>query len=87
MYFEDVDLGYRLGKAGWRNRYQPDAVAVHTGAHSTNEDSAAMVHAHHESAKRFLSTKYRGPLLWPVRVALRIGLAVRSALVVRKLPD
>jgi N-acetylglucosaminyl-diphospho-decaprenol L-rhamnosyltransferase len=87
MYFEDVDLGYRLGKAGYRNLYEPAAVAVHTGAHSTNSDSAAMVHAHHESAKRFLGKKYQGWLLWPVRVVLRIGLAVRSALVVRKLRD
>lgn len=87
MYFEDVDLGYRLGRAGYRNLYEPDAEAVHTGAHSTNSDSAAMVHAHHESAKRFLGKKYAGWLLWPIRVVLRIGLALRSALVVRKLRD
>ena len=85
MYFEDVDLGNRLGKAGYRNVYEPAAIAVHTGAHSTNSDSIRMVQVHHESAKRFLEKKYQGALLWPVRVALRVGLAVRSALVVRKL--
>ncbi|HWH25522.1 MAG TPA: glycosyltransferase family 2 protein [Pseudolysinimonas sp.] len=85
MYFEDVDLGHRLGKAGYRNVYAPTATVVHTGAHSTNSDSARMVEVHHESAKRFLSKKYPGPLLWPIRIALRMGLAVRSALVVRKL--
>jgi N-acetylglucosaminyl-diphospho-decaprenol L-rhamnosyltransferase len=78
MYFEDVDLGYRLGKAGYRNVYEPGAVVVHSGAHSTNEDSAAMLQAHHESAKRFLSKKYPGVILWPVRVALRLGLAVEA---------
>lgn len=85
MYFEDVDLGYRLGKAGYRNVYDPSAVATHTGAHSTNSDSAQMVRAHHESAKRFLGKKYQGRILWPVRAVLRVGLALRSALVVRKL--
>jgi N-acetylglucosaminyl-diphospho-decaprenol L-rhamnosyltransferase len=85
MYFEDVDLGYRLGKAGYRNVYEPAATVVHTGAHSTTSDSANMVRTHHESAKRFLGKKYRGAILWPVRAVLRVGLAVRSALVVRKL--
>lgn len=85
MYFEDVDLGYRLGKSGYRNVYVPSATVVHTGAHSTNSDSAHMVRVHHESAKRFLGKKYRGALLWPIRVSLRLGLAVRSALVTRKL--
>ena len=85
MYFEDVDLGYRLGKAGYRNVYDPTAVVTHTGAHSTNSDSAQMVRTHHESAKRFLGKKYRGAVLWPVRAVLRVGLALRSALVVRKL--
>lgn len=83
MYFEDVDLGYRLGKAGYRSVYEPTAGATHTGAHSTAADSAAMVRAHHDSAKRFLSKKYSGAVLWPVRAALGLSLAVRSAFVRR----
>ncbi|MGA1835563.1 glycosyltransferase family 2 protein [Herbiconiux sp. 11R-BC] len=85
MYFEDVDLGYRLGRLGRRNVYEPNAVVLHTGAHSTTGDSAArMLEAHHDSAKRFLARKYSGPLRWPVRTALSLGLTVRSALVRRK---
>ena len=86
MYFEDVDLGYRLTKAGYRNIYFPAASVVHSGAHATTKDSALMVQAHHDSAKRFLKKKYRGPLLWPIRAGLGIGLSVRSALVTRRLP-
>jgi N-acetylglucosaminyl-diphospho-decaprenol L-rhamnosyltransferase len=36
MYFEDVDLGERLGKAGWQNVYVPSAIVVHTGGHATS---------------------------------------------------
>lgn len=85
MYFEDVDLGYRLGKAGYRNVYEPSAVVIHSGAHSTTTDSARMIRTHHESARRFLGKKYTGAVLWPIRAGLRLGLSVRSALVVRKL--
>lgn len=81
MYFEDVDLGYRIGKAGFRNVYEPAAVVTHTGAHSTSEHSGAMVRAHHASARRFLARKYSGPLLWPIRTGLGIGLWIRSHLV------
>lgn len=84
MYFEDVDLGYRLGRHGYRNVYEPAAAVTHTGAHSTTSDSAGMIQAHHDSARRFLDKKYSGPLLWPIRVGLRIGLAVRSALIKRR---
>lgn len=78
MYFEDVDLGYRLGRAGWRNVYEPAVTVVHLGAHSTASESARMVQAHHDSARRFLSRKYRGWYLWPIRAALGIGLRIRS---------
>ena len=85
MYFEDVDLGYRLGKAGFRSVYVPTARAMHTGAHSTHVDSSRMVRAHHVSAKRFLGKKYCGWYLWPVRAVLSIGLDARAAITVRRL--
>jgi N-acetylglucosaminyl-diphospho-decaprenol L-rhamnosyltransferase len=84
MYFEDVDLGFRLGRAGYRNVYEPSAVVTHTGAHSTTSESGRMISAHHDSARRFLSRKYSGPWLWPIRVGLTIGLHLRSALVRRR---
>lgn len=85
MYFEDVDLGYRLGKAGLRNVYEPAAVITHSGAHSTTSESALMVRVHHDSARRFLGKKYSRSILWPVRVSLNLGLRLRSAIVRRRL--
>jgi N-acetylglucosaminyl-diphospho-decaprenol L-rhamnosyltransferase len=85
MYFEDVDLGFRLGRAGYRNVYEPASRVTHVGAHSTGGESARMVRAHHESARRFLSKKYTGWWLWPVRITLRVGLALRSRAITRRL--
>jgi len=84
MYFEDVDLGYRIGKAGYRNRYEPSVRVTHTGAHSTTQESAKMVRAHHDSARRFLARKYRGWWLWPVRATLSTGLSMRAAILARR---
>ena len=80
MYFEDVDLGYRLGLAGWTSVYVPTARAVHQGGHSTEKAPAAMAQAHHRSAYRYLSRRY--PARWqaPLRLALKIGLAAREQL-------
>lgn len=78
MYFEDVDLGDRLTKAGWRNLYVSTASVVHTGAHSTKTVAAAMRAEHHRSAYRYLSRKYAAWYLFPVRLALRAALAVRA---------
>lgn len=83
MYFEDVDLGFRFGKAGLRSVYEPAAVVTHAGAHSTDDVSALMIRAHHDSARRFLAAKYRGAILWPLRVVLDTGLRVRASLLMR----
>lgn len=85
MYFEDVDLGYRFGRLGYRNLYEPSARVTHTGAHSTTSESARMIAAHHTSARRFLARKYSGPLLWPLRVALTAGLTIRSGIIGRRI--
>lgn len=79
-YFEDVDLGERLGRAGWHNVYVPTAVVQHTGVEVTGRESASMAVEHHRSAWRYLSQRYRGLRWLPLRVVLRIGLAIRSRL-------
>jgi N-acetylglucosaminyl-diphospho-decaprenol L-rhamnosyltransferase len=84
MYFEDVDLGYRFGKAGYRNFYEPNAIVTHTGAHSTRSESVRMIEAHHESARRFLSRKYSGWHLWPLRFVLTVALNVRASALSRR---
>lgn len=81
MYFEDVDLGDRLGRAGWLSVYVPTAEVIHLGGHATSRASARMVAEHHASTYRFLADRNRGRLRAPLRWALRAGLAVRSAVV------
>ena len=84
MYFEDVDLGLRLSRAGWRSRFTPAAEVTHTGGHSTAGDSAAMIRAHHRSAERFIRKKYARLRFWPIRMVLLAGLRLRSTLAERR---
>ena len=80
MYFEDVDLGDRLGRAGWLNVYVPGAEVTHTGGVSTSkpEVSARMLREHHRSAYRYLADRHPGPVRAPLRAAVRAGLTVRA---------
>jgi N-acetylglucosaminyl-diphospho-decaprenol L-rhamnosyltransferase len=86
MYFEDVDLGDRLGRAGWLNVYVPTADVVHTGGHATEANpavTARMLREHHRSAYRYLADRHRGLRWAPLRLALRLGLAARAAVELR----
>jgi len=80
MYFEDVDLGDRLGRAGWLNVYVPEAEVVHTGGVSTSKAdvSARMLAEHHRSAYRYLADRHPGAAKAPLRAAIRAGLTVRA---------
>lgn len=77
MYFEDVDLGYRLGKLGYTNLYVPEVSITHIGGESTKAIKKSMLRIHHESAMRFIQVKYTGRVWAPVRGVIRIGLALR----------
>ena len=80
MFVEDVDLCFRAKKSGWRSLFVPGARLTHSGAHSTGPRMAEMVKAHHTSMRRFLFRMYEGPLYWPIRQALRVGLWLRSTI-------
>lgn len=75
MYFEDVDLGDRLARAGWPSRYVPDARVTHVGGTTTARSPLSMQRVHHASAARYVADRYPAP----VAAAVRAGLAVRLA--------
>ena len=83
MYMEDVDLGDRLGKAGWLSVYVPSAEVLHHKGHSTGRDPSRHLAAHHRSTYIFLADRHSGWWRAPLRWTLRGSLAVRSRVMVR----
>jgi N-acetylglucosaminyl-diphospho-decaprenol L-rhamnosyltransferase len=80
MYVEDLDLCWRLRRAGWRVLYEPAAAAVHHQGLSTAAHPYRMLAAHHRSTWRFARKSLvgvRSVLLVPVAggLILRLGLA------------
>lgn len=82
MYLEDVDLCWRLGRAGWTVGYEPGATVVHTQGASTDQHPYRMLLAHHRSLWQFAwrtTTGARRTALPVVAVGLVGRLAVASA--------
>jgi N-acetylglucosaminyl-diphospho-decaprenol L-rhamnosyltransferase len=79
MYVEDVDLCWRLWRAGWRVGYEPAATVVHTVGVSSDQAPYRMILAHHVSMWRFAirSTTGTRRILLP---AVAAGLVVRTGL-------
>ncbi len=77
MYVEDVDLCWRLRRAGWRVGYEPGARVVHTVGASSERAPYRMIAAHHRSLLRFAFRSTTGPrrLLLPL---VAVGLALRT---------
>lgn len=84
MYFEDVDLGDRFGRAGWQNVYVPTAAVMHIQGHATSRETAKMLIAHHESAYRYLADRYSAVWGKPVLALVRLGLSLRLKVAMRR---
>jgi N-acetylglucosaminyl-diphospho-decaprenol L-rhamnosyltransferase len=82
MYMEDVDLGDRMGRAGWQNVYVPAAEILHDKGHATGRDPARNLAAHHTSTYTFLADRHQGWWQAPLRWAIKSALTVRAGLVV-----
>ncbi len=79
MYAEDVDLCWRLGKAGWQVVYAPAAVVTHQQGVSTNRHPYRMILEHHRSLLRFAGRSTSGwrRALLPL---VAVGIGVRAVL-------
>ncbi|MBP3222359.1 MAG: glycosyltransferase family 2 protein [Actinomycetaceae bacterium] len=82
MFFEDVQLGQDFHRAHWNSYYVPNAHIVHDQGKSWRDSPIPMIHAHHESARYYLSGVYDAwyyrPLLW----MLKLGLHMREKIFV-----
>lgn len=81
MFVEDVDLGYRLRRAGWTIRYVPSGEIVHRVGASTRRRRAAMVVEHARSLERFYASVYESGPGMLLRPFVRLGLMVWIAIV------
>jgi N-acetylglucosaminyl-diphospho-decaprenol L-rhamnosyltransferase len=81
MYMEDVDLAWRLGRAGWRVVYEPGARIVHVGGTATSRRPYRMLVEHHRSMWLFtrVSTVGVKRITLPL---LGMGIAARGALAI-----
>lgn len=78
MYFEEVDLSYRLRKAGWETHFTPEAEVVHLVGASTRQRRAQMLLRTRLSSIEFYRRHHRG-------IPLAAGLTAEYALTAGRL--
>jgi GT2 family glycosyltransferase len=71
MYYEEVDLCYRLHAAGWQVHFAPVTTVVHAGGASTKQYRTAMAVQNFASAMRFYQQHYSGIRLAELVVLLK----------------
>ncbi len=83
IFFNDVDLSWRLRQAGWETWFVPDARVVHHGGASTRQVRLAMLWESHRGLHRYYQKHYRGRLIGPlyglIIATIYAGAAARSA--------
>ncbi len=64
IFFNDVDLCYRLREAGWEIWFTPAAELIHEHGASTSQVKRPMIMESHRSFLQFYHKHYRGRISW-----------------------
>lgn len=85
IFFNEVDLCYRLQRAGWKIYFTPDAQVLHYGAEGTKQVRLAMVPESKRGLVRFYRKHYRAamnPALYALTLAaIEVAYALRYGVV------
>jgi N-acetylglucosaminyl-diphospho-decaprenol L-rhamnosyltransferase len=80
MYAEDLDLGWRLSRAGWRARYVPDARVHHAESASTTQAWGGERHARWHASTYAWMARRRGLTVARVVAAINVaGFLLRAS--------
>ena len=76
LFFNDVDLCFRLKAGGWQILYDPRIRVIHEGGASTRQVRPRAILHSHAGLRRFYDRYYRGRLFWPLYQAIVISILV-----------
>jgi GT2 family glycosyltransferase len=77
MYFEEVDLCYRLPRAGWEVHFSPITTILHVGGVSTTQRRPAMMLQFFESEAHFYQRHYSKALMLQFRLVVSAVMLAR----------
>ena len=80
MYGEDVDLSYRIQKAGYKNYYFADSCIVHFKGESTKKGSMNYVRMFYTAMSKFVSKHYGGSRAGIFNALIHLGIWLRAGL-------
>lgn len=80
MYCEDVDLSYRIKKAGYKNVYYPEVDLIHYKGESTKKATLSYVRVFNEALATFVKKHYSKQNAAMFRFVINIGIIVRAIL-------
>ncbi|HWH72463.1 MAG TPA: glycosyltransferase, partial [Candidatus Sulfotelmatobacter sp.] len=80
MYGEDVDLSYRIQKAGYKNYYVAGAEIIHFKGESTKRGSLNYVRLFYSAMSKFVQKHYGGARASTFRAAIQGAIWIRAAL-------
>lgn len=84
MYCEDVDLSYRIQKAGYQNIYFPEATLIHYKGESTRKATLSYVRIFNEALSTFVRKHYSKGNAQLFVLFINIGIVLRAILGVVK---
>lgn len=80
MYCEDVDLSYRIEKAGYKNIYFPEADLIHYKGESTRKMTLSYVRIFNEALVTFVKKHYTKKEARMFVLFINIGIVLRAIL-------
>ena len=86
MYGEDIDLSYRIKKAGYRVLYYPDTKIIHYKGESTKKSSVNYVRTFYNAMIIYVKKHYKGGvaslfvLMLSMAIYFRAGISIMSRL-------
>jgi O-antigen biosynthesis protein len=80
MYGEDVDLSYRIQKAGDKNYYVAGAEIIHFKGESTKRGSLNYVRLFYSAMSKFVQKHYGGARAGTFRAAIQLAIWIRATM-------